>query len=588
LFVCCFWSLVPTGIASAQCDADPAWFPHANTPAPDFGPPADTSCAFHKWAWQEFLFLTKTPPGGRPAFLDLPTADDLFTLNSTPQALEELPKNRVLVLKPRSGKSRGPTEFGAILQAQTNGILIDQAGHSVYYQSQVNEAYYQFIRGNNLYIPEVFKAKATGLSFAKGCVEIKSSWWIVPPGLNVDDFFTTQARIHPLKCKSGSATCQGDDIIVDLDRSSPVTVALVGLHVVGVVEGHPEFVWATFEHKKNAPDLPPGMDSHSPNPVGNQDMTFYKAGVSAASCNFPNAGKVILDQANQVLTVAGDPNRGTNVFRAFAWGGDPNSTDALNIQALNKDVQQKLSAEGSVWQNYDLRGTTWLPLPNPPGPTITPGILGNALKNKAVGSISVANSTMETFAQGTRLNCFQCHDTAAKLSATNHTLLLPKSNLNLSHILTNGLIQRLQAEPLQFASTPVAKAITASTVRKTSSLVTPINSYDDVKKVITNFILDNGITLNSQHGFFWNSMKYDDFINGEVPGITDGCGNPIHLQILVKGKPDESNIIRALRGTPPLFSSTGSIGQMPAGTAITMSKDQIDALAKWIENGCPQ
>jgi hypothetical protein len=30
---------------------------------------------------------------------------------------------------------------------------------------------------------------------------------------------------------------------------------LVGLHVVLTVKDHPEFVWATFEHVRNAPGL---------------------------------------------------------------------------------------------------------------------------------------------------------------------------------------------------------------------------------------------------------------------------------------------------------------------------------------------
>ena len=30
-------------------------------------------------------------------------------------------------------------------------------------------------------------------------------------------------------------------------------MAMVGLHVVGSVKGHPEMVWATFEHIDNAP-----------------------------------------------------------------------------------------------------------------------------------------------------------------------------------------------------------------------------------------------------------------------------------------------------------------------------------------------
>ena len=35
-----------------------------------------------------------------------------------------------------------------------------------------------------------------------------------------------------------------------------MTLALVGIHIVGTVQNHPEFVWSTFEHILNAPDAP--------------------------------------------------------------------------------------------------------------------------------------------------------------------------------------------------------------------------------------------------------------------------------------------------------------------------------------------
>lgn len=39
-------------------------------------------------------------------------------------------------------------------------------------------------------------------------------------------------------------------------KFATVTVALVGLHVVGTTINHPEFLWATFEHKLNSPEQP--------------------------------------------------------------------------------------------------------------------------------------------------------------------------------------------------------------------------------------------------------------------------------------------------------------------------------------------
>jgi hypothetical protein len=33
-----------------------------------------------------------------------------------------------------------------------------------------------------------------------------------------------------------------------------VNLAMVGMHVVGSTKGHPEMIWATFEHIGNAPN----------------------------------------------------------------------------------------------------------------------------------------------------------------------------------------------------------------------------------------------------------------------------------------------------------------------------------------------
>ena len=44
--------------------------------------------------------------------------------------------------------------------------------------------------------------------------------------------------------------------------NNPVTLGLVGLHLVINTQLHPEFVWATFEHVNNAPNC-----TNSPGPT---------------------------------------------------------------------------------------------------------------------------------------------------------------------------------------------------------------------------------------------------------------------------------------------------------------------------------
>jgi hypothetical protein len=114
-----------------------------------------------------------------------------------------------------------------------------------------------------------------------------------------------------------------------------------------------------------------------------------------------------------------------------------------------------------------------------------------------------------------------------------------------------------------------------------------LNSYDDVKALLNGFLAAAGITITRSHGVFWNTLKFADFRDGNVPNVSDPTtGAP--LKILVVGKPDESNIILALQGIGPLFDNTiGTITRMPFGGPPWMPDDQIDALADWIRRGCP-
>ncbi|MCA1684732.1 MAG: hypothetical protein LC745_01850 [Planctomycetia bacterium] len=425
--------------ARAQCAAPAGWFPHSATPEPVFDKPFTSNCDFHTWAWQEFLWLTQDTAPNHPRFLDLPRADDLFAPGRAPVSFAMVPKGREMMLKPRTNKTEDPTHFGEIRQAGSKGILVDQKGRSVYYLSQVNQTYYTFIRSNGLHVPDTFKAKAPGLSFPVHSLELKSSWMVVPAGTTANGFFTIAAQINPLKCKNGEANCKGDDVVVDFDQSLPATVALVGFHVVGVVQGHPEFVWATFEHNNNAPDIvPDGTNPKASTFAPASDFTFYKANTPANVCNDSRADSVALVPATQALSPP------TNVIRQFVLGGG-DAEDSGNVTSLNAGVRAGLLAENSVWANYSLRGGVWLPDPQT---QLKPGATGNQLRNRAVGSVSVANSTMETFDQGLKKNCFACHDAAAQ-PLISGAPGLPASNLNLSHILGNGLLQRLGSEAAQ-------------------------------------------------------------------------------------------------------------------------------------------
>ncbi|MCX6952961.1 MAG: hypothetical protein NTV51_12465, partial [Verrucomicrobia bacterium] len=243
-----------------------------------------------------------------------------------------------------------------------------------------------------------------------------ASWQIVPS--NYQGAFTTQAQVPTLSVSGGK--------IVAGPPMRSVTVALVGLHVVGVVANHPEFIWATFEQRLNAPNLPANVSPTSATPVytgTSPTYTFYQTGTPANQCNLPNA-TLTLNATAQTLSPV------TQVFRQFADGSGTTANTSA-IDALNASVHAQLK---DVWNNYDLIGGVWL-LPGVLAPNLGPQ------PSDLHGSPQLANSTMETFAQaanGFNSSCFTCHTTQA--TQTDGGLNIPAMNMNLSHTFTDGLI----------------------------------------------------------------------------------------------------------------------------------------------------
>jgi hypothetical protein len=117
-----------------------------------------------------------------------------------------------------------------------------------------------------------------------------------------------------------------------------------------------------------------------------------------------------------------------------------------------------------------------------------------------------------------------------------------------------------------------------------------LDHYADVQQFIASILTANnqGWT-HSPHKNFWETMTYDQFVNGNVPHVSDpDTGSP--MPILVKGNSAQSNLIMSLRGTAgtAFDPTTSSIGRMPANGPPFFTDDQINSIADWIDRGCPQ
>jgi hypothetical protein len=274
-------------------------------------------------------------------------------------------------------------------------------------------------------------------------MELKAAWKIVEDGDDTAGWYTRQATIAALAEEDGV-------VVVSPTEDLEVTVALVGLHIAGVVNGHPEFIWATFEHDENAPTLSDeqlaayldgGNRTIEEQPVSSSGFTFYRAGATFAESNQNNGGQLDLDEADQTLTPV------TNAFIQYAQGGGSASNRA-NVESLNDSVLSQL--DDPVFSRYLLGGAIWL--------AAVDGLVPNSTQQDLItGSTDLSNVTMETFTQKVleQRNCFGCHNTMQRFPPTPGTGVapLPGLNVNVSHILVNHYFQASQRRSLAAGAT---------------------------------------------------------------------------------------------------------------------------------------
>lgn len=405
--------------------APDSWFTGPTTPAPDdygqFLNPNVSDTSFHFWAWQKFLSYTRSASGKAP-FESLVQVDNFLN-----------PLGDTIAL-------------GDSSQAGTHGVLYAKNKEAIYYTVHVNQQMYDFQMQNlaifrdtlNKYRGKpgqdslVQQALNAGgydtLTYPVGCVEVKTSWILVSSLSDPGNYYVTTANV---------TTAAG---------TSVQQVAMLGMHIVGRVANHPEFIWATYEHTGLAPDFPWANTAvqDTINTVPSQlDFLFYNGGTTVANCPMNNN--------------AHSPDSFTNVFNMFPLGiarsfrsdsipSTRDSSNNANTASLNQSVNARLQTVSGPWKNYFYKGSVWLTVPNPvfmPGQ----GYLGNLNDNYLRGSRAISNITMETFAQlefsgnyqTGSMNCFGCHGTVDYTNVVANSNDSLSYNLALSHLFKNAL-----------------------------------------------------------------------------------------------------------------------------------------------------
>jgi len=368
----------PLFAQTSPCPASASWFTNPSFPTeiPNVSNPSN--CDFHQFAWQAFIDVIQPASGGRtfetwmPDYgVFVPAGTPVTPWGQQPSApcaakAADAKLAKRLFLRPRIPKGAGFDPDSN--QQATGNPLYDQAQQIVYYSIWINQTEYDFITQCDFNNTTCVTSAPATAGITAGAVEIKGSWRVFT-GTPPSDMYTVQGVVGD--------TCQ------------PVTLGLVGFHLVMNTPKHPEFIWATFEHYRNAPNC---VNPQAP-PTGG--WSFNNPSCTGSNCT-PNQPNV-------------NP---TQVCRIAPQGGG-SSTNVLNIQAINTSVQQTLQkliagnpqryGAMKIWLNYQMTGNLW---------TVN-GALPPSSTNEA-GSLLDANTTLETFiqgpdSQGNNQNCFTCH-----------------------------------------------------------------------------------------------------------------------------------------------------------------------------------
>lgn len=289
-------------------------------------------------------------------------------------------------------------DLSAIGQAsQGSPWLTAQSGILTLYERRMNEDEYNYIAQNQLYNADVQQkfvvspginlpdgTTASSAYGSVGAIETKAAWLELPNSADWPYYKISQAVV----------TYPGQ-------KPKTVVVGLVGLHIIHKTALGQQFIWATFEHKRNVPSrtqvangtLTPPYTYF--NPSCNPATDHYKCTVNANPSTY-GGGKNPYSAPIQAVRVTDIPTRANN-----------------DVVGLNQYVWSQVITPqnpNSVFLNYELVNTLWsnqntpiaagsrTPLPTPqlsPGPSQEP----------------VANTTMETYVQS--LTCLDCHASAA-------------------------------------------------------------------------------------------------------------------------------------------------------------------------------
>ncbi len=379
----------PAGTPSGDCAASADWVSNPQNAPNEIPGGGQNLCQFHQFSWEWFIALLNKA-GDNRVYEDQQNYP-LFQANGVNSCTATTVKNRIFVrtLKDEDGPKNDFILPQRIGQAGGGATIYDQNGNVVYYEVRFSR--------------DQCSLPADAKMFPAGTTEIKISYRVITDA-DKPNYVWINADIN------GDGKIDPNELL-----------GMVGFHLVKSTEKHPEFVWATFEHKQNVPECQSSADKST-------DWSFTS---DACAAELPNSvDPKVCDfnsaKAEKVLS-GGKPTEVCRVYHDSSKPGD-NQFDA-NVSDIDQLNTQLVGANGyitklpdtnplAVLKNYMLVGALWEDDITQPS---------SNLANQR-GSIQLANATMETTFQqapnfnpmpytGTAnlqpaTNCFACHNYA--------------------------------------------------------------------------------------------------------------------------------------------------------------------------------
>lgn len=384
-------------------------------------------CAFHLWSWNAFLWMMdKSDASVR--FEAFPTGQETIDESFSVSEPHTAPTLRL-----RAAKGDHPIDD--IAQAGTLGLLVTPNKRAVYYSEHVNPRMYEDIVSQDWNSAKGLAAAPDTAQFAVGDIELKAAWAVVDDDHQVPGAYTRKAEI-PLLVNVPhqgitTVTIPPDPTYVEAE------VALIGLHVVGWVNGHSEAIWATFTPRGIAPLARP--DAAPMRAVSLTSTPVYKAGTPAADCNQEAIPVQSFDESTQLFSIS---TQVCQVYRngSFYMSSETSSADAKNIKSNNEAIDQLNASVLTVMPDTNL-GRTYIEVgavwSNADDPKMPDAKINVDFQDALVGSQVLSNPVIETFTQTDvgQHNCFSCHN-SLQFQPNKPTIVpLQPSRLNLSHFL---------------------------------------------------------------------------------------------------------------------------------------------------------